>query len=86
MEMENRLPGPGIVVVYYPEAIRIHPFPARDVRGDPEDMTNNQGVFLLEIKGIYNMLSGNNQQMQRGNRRDILYNHKALILIDLHGR
>jgi hypothetical protein len=86
MEMENRLPGPGIVVVYYPEAILVHSFPARDVRSHPEGVTNNHGVFLLQIKGIYNMLSGNNQQMQRGDRRDILYDHKDLILIDLPGR
>jgi hypothetical protein len=86
VEMENRLSRPGIIIVNNPEAVVRHSLLPCNAGGHLEDVTHHGRVLLPKIQRIYGMLPGNNQQMQRSDRRYILYDNKMFILVYLPGR
>jgi hypothetical protein len=86
MDMENRLSGAGVIIVYDPEPFfgKI-PF-GRDAGRHLEQMADEGIVRLLHIQGIHEMLSGYQQEMCRRNRRNVFNNYQPVILINLFCR
>jgi hypothetical protein len=71
MDVKNRLPGAGVIIVDDPEAIFGDiPFSGNTGR-HPEQMADEGIVRLVHIQGIHEMLSGYQQEMGRRNRRNV---------------
>jgi hypothetical protein len=84
--MKHRLSGISIGVSHDPEtAFVIAPLPGK-FRGNPVEMSDQEVVFRLQIEGIGNMLSRDQQQMKRRYWIEVLYGHQLIILIDHFGR
>jgi hypothetical protein len=83
MNMENRLAGAGIVVDNNPEALGRHPPFTGNPGGNPVNMPDQPVIFRLKVKGIVDMLPGNDKKMNRRHRRNILDYNDLVILKNL---
>jgi len=82
MNMKNRLAGPGVIVADDPEPFsRFFPLP-RYPGGHLIDMADEGIVRRIEIQGIYEMLSGDDKNMCRRNRRNVFNGYDLVILKD----
>ncbi len=83
MYMENRLPCTGIIIGDNSETAFTNPLFPGDTGGNRIDVADQLMVGRVEIEGIHKMLSGNEQNMQRSNRRDILNDNDLFIFENL---
>ena len=82
MDMEYRLAGAGIIVVDYPEPFfRNSPVP-RYPGGHLKNMADEGVVRRVEIQGIYEMFPGDEQNVGRRDRRNVLDGDDQFILKD----
>lgn len=82
MNVEYRLAGAGIIVIDYPEPFFSNSVLPRYQGGHLKDMADEGIVLRVEIHSIYEMFPGNEQDVGRCNRRDILDGNDLFILIN----
>jgi hypothetical protein len=83
MDVKNRLAGAGIVVVDNSKPSCRDPFLMGNGSSFAEYMANQGIVLSFQIKGIYNVLFRHDEEVQRGNRRNILDDDDQVILVNL---
>lgn len=82
MNMEHRLAGAGVIIIDYPEPFFRHSYFPRNQGCHLKDMADKGVVRRVEIQSIYEMFPGNEQNMRRCYRRNILNGDDQFILID----
>ena len=83
MNMEYRLAGAGVIITDYPEPFFRHSLFPRKQGGYLKDMANEGIVFPVEIQGIYEMFPGDEQNMGRCDRRNVLDGDDQFILVNV---
>ncbi len=85
VDMENRLAGSGISVIYNPVAFLGHPFFSSEPGSNLKDMADEVIVLWYESERAGNMFSWHDEKVHRRNRRDVFDCNHEIILIDFFG-
>jgi hypothetical protein len=82
MNMEYRLAGAGVIIADYPESFfRYSPLP-RNQGSHLKDMADEGVVLRVEIQGIYEVFSGDEQHVGRCDRSNVFNGDDQFILMD----
>ena len=82
MNVEYRLAGAGVIIIDYPEPLFRYSPLSRNQCGHLKDMTDEGVVLKVEIQGVNEMLPGDEQNVRRCDRCNVLNGHDLLILIN----
>lgn len=83
VDVEYRLSGIGVGVLHDAEPPLVHPTLPGNGGGSPEDAPNEGIIPWAKVKGIHDVLAGNEQNMVQRNRVYVFDSNEVVVLVDL---